>query len=180
MKQQKKIVLGVTGSIAAYKSADLVRRLREKEYVITVVMTDGAAQFITPLTLASLSGRPVYHQMFKDEESGEMLHIRLAKEADILLVAPATANIIGRLANGLADDLLTCIALATRAPIVVAPAMNEAMYQHPAVQDNCRKLKERGVKFVDPIEGDLACGDYGKGHLAAIETIVKAIQSLKC
>jgi phosphopantothenoylcysteine decarboxylase/phosphopantothenate--cysteine ligase len=174
--KQKRIILGVTGSIAAYKSAEIIRRLTEKGLRVSVVMTKEAEKFITPLTLASLSGEKVYCGMFEKNENGEwMPHIALAQEADLLLIAPATANIIGKLANGITDNLLTCIALATKAPIVIAPAMNTQMYQNAIVRENCRKLKKNGISFIEPVKGKLACGMTGKGHLADETTIVKTI-----
>ncbi|MBN1869817.1 MAG: phosphopantothenoylcysteine decarboxylase [Candidatus Omnitrophica bacterium] len=179
--KQKRVLLGVTGSIAAYKAAEIIRRLLDEGVKVSVIMTKEAGHFITPLTLASLSGEPVYRGMF-DEGSGpqKMPHIDLAREADVFLIAPATANIIGKLANGIADDLLTCIALATKAPILVAPAMNAQMYQNKIVQENCRKLKKYGVQFIDPIKGKLACGTTGQGHIAdekvIVRTVLKAIK----
>lgn len=171
----KHIVLGVTGSIAAYKAADVIRRLQDKGYRVSVIMTREAEQFITPLTLASLSGEPVYRQMFdSNDDAWKMGHIELAK-ADLFLIAPATANIIGKLACGIADDLLTCTAITIKAPIAIAPAMNEDMYNNRIVQENIRKLKSFGMKFIEPVKGKLACGVYGEGHLADVEDIVKAV-----
>ncbi len=179
MAKKKRIVLGVTGSIAAYKTADLIRELVEKGFRVSVVMTKEAEYFITPLTLSSLSGEKVYRGMFKEhEDPADMPHITLAQEADILLISPATANIIGKLAHGIADSLLTCIALATKAPIVIAPAMNTQMYQNSIVQENCSRLKEHGIKFIDPIKGKLACGTKGEGHIADEDTIVKSVLRL--
>lgn len=178
-KKSKKIVLGVTGSIAAYKAGDIIRRLQDRGHDVTVVMTKGAQEFITALTLAGLSGKPVYDQMF-DEKQGAwaMPHISLAKEADVFLIAPATANVIAKLAHGLADDLLTCIALTTRAPIVIAPAMNTEMFENKIVQENCKKLKALGFKFVAPAQGKLACGTTGMGHLAEVDDIVDAVSKI--
>lgn len=174
MVKSKEIVLGVTGSIAAYKSCDLVRRLQDKGMGVSVVMTKGAQEFVTPLTFASLSGRKVYTELFeKDNHSWQMNHIAL-RTAGLVVVAPATANIIGKMANGIADDLLTCVVLATTAPILVAPAMNDEMYKNKIVQDNIAKLKKFGVHFVDPIKGKLACGTHDVGHLAEVEDIVAA------
>jgi len=174
--KQKRVVLGVTGSIAAYKSADIIRRLGEKGLRVSVVMTKEAERFITPLTLSSLSGEKVCRGMFdKREDPLAMPHITLAQEADVFLIAPATANIIGKLAYGIADNLLTCIALATKAPILIAPAMNTQMYRNTIVQENCRKLKKHGMQFIDPIKGKLACGTTGEGHIADEATIVKAV-----
>ena len=175
MTKPKRVVLGVTGSIAAYKSADIIRRLVEKGFRVSVVMTKAAEHFITPLTLASLSGECVFRDMFGEENSGDMPHIALAQEADILLIAPATADIISKLAYGIADNLLTCIALATKAPILIAPAMNTQMYDNAIVQENCRKLKKHGVQFIASINGKLACGTTGEGHIADEATIVKAV-----
>lgn len=179
MKNQKKIVLGVAGSIAAYKSADLIRGLVDNGFKVSVVMTENAEHFITPLTLSSLCKEKVYRSKFSAEDNGsEMPHIFLAKEADMFLIAPATANIIGKMAHAIADDLITCIALVTEAPIVIVPAMNTKMYQHKIVQENCRKLKEMGVKFIDPVEGALACGDKGQGHIADIKDIIEEVKRL--
>ena len=172
-RSSKKIVLGVTGSIAAYKSADLIRRLQEQGADVTVAMTQEAIQFIAPLTLATLSGKNVYTDIFSGA-SWEMAHIELAK-IDTLLIAPATANIIGKIANGLADDFLTTLAITTKAKIFIAPAMNEDMYKNSIVQENCAKLKKHGFKFIEPVKGKLACGIVGVGHLADVEDIVKAV-----
>lgn len=169
----KKIVLGVTGSIAAYKSADLIRRFQEKNCDVTVVMSKEATQFITPLTLATLSGKDVYTDMFA-QNNWKMGHIQLAK-ADALVIAPATANVIGKIANGLADDFLTTLVVSTKAKIFIVPAMNEEMYSNSIVQENCAKLKKHGIKFIEPVKGKLACGIVGLGHLAEVEEVVKAV-----
>ena len=172
-KALKKIILGVTGSIAAYKSGDLIRRFQDQACDVTVVMTAEAAEFITPLTLASLSGKSVYTKMLDQSgESWQMPHIQLAKNSDGIVIAPATANTIAKLAHGMADDLLTCLVLCAKTPIVIAPAMNDEMYQNKIVQDNCKKLKSLGFHFVEPAKGKLACGVFGVGHLADVETIV--------
>lgn len=173
MAKAKEILLGVTGSIAAYKAGDLIRRLQDAGFGVTVIMTRGAEEFITPLTLSSLSGRPVYRDMFKSDDW--MAHIGLAQKSDLFLIAPATANTIGKLANGIADDLLSSTVLATEAKILIAPAMNDVMYKNKIVQGNIAKLKETGVGFVEPVFGKLACGTAGEGHLADIEGIVKAV-----
>ena len=175
MVKDKKILLGVTGSIAAYKAADIIRRLKEKGYAVSVVMTQEAEKFITPLTLGSLCGEKVYQDMFEDDQSWSMRHITLAREVDVFLIAPTTANVIGKIANGLADDLVTSTAMATKAKIIMAPAMNEGMYRNKIVQGNIKKLRELGVQFVEPIQGSLACGTFGEGHLAEIEDILKAV-----
>lgn len=175
--RKKRIVLGVTGSIAAYKAADLLRRLQENGFDVSVVMTKEAEHFITPLTLSSLAGEEVYHSNFeKNNDAWNMHHISLAKEADCVLIAPATASIIAKLACGMADDLLTCTVLGTKATVMIAPAMNTEMYKNKLVQENCAKLKKCGIKFVEPVKGKLACGDNGIGHLAAEEEIVKAVK----
>jgi len=173
-KTRPHIILGVTGSIAAYKSGDVVRRLREAKCDVSVVMTREAEQFITPLTLSALSGKKVYRSFFEESDAWQMPHIGLAREADAVLIAPATANVIGKIAAGIADDLLTCIVLATKAPILVAPAMNDEMFRNPIVQKNIRILTdELGVRTINPIEGQLACGTFAEGHLAEVETIVR-------
>lgn len=174
MSKKKKILLGITGSIAAYKSAELIRRLTERGYQLSVVMTKEAERFITPLTLGSLCGEKVYQDMF-DDDAWRMSHISLAQEADIFLIAPATAHTIGKIASGLADDLITCTAMATQAKIILAPAMNDQMFKNKIVQENLKKLKALGMAFVLPIEGKLACGSFGEGHLADVEDIVKAV-----
>ncbi len=166
----------MTGSIAAYRSADLLRRLSEKGFKVSVVMTKSAEHFITPTTLSVLAGERVYREMFEDnDDSWQTLHIRLAEEADIVLVAPATAAMIGKLAHGIADNLLVCIALATKAKLLIAPAMNTQMYQNKIVQENCARLKSAGAHFIAPIRGKLACGTTGEGHIADVETIVGAV-----
>jgi phosphopantothenoylcysteine decarboxylase/phosphopantothenate--cysteine ligase len=170
----KQVVLGVCGSIAAYKSGDIIRRLQDNGCDVTVIMTREAGEFITPLTLSSLSGKNVYSDMF-DKDAWRMAHIELARLADIVLVAPATANCIGKLANGLSDDLLTTFVITTRAPVFVAPAMNDEMYANGIVRENCAKLKKHGFKFIEPVKGKLACGTIGIGHLAEVEDIIKAI-----
>ena len=170
----KAIVLGVCGSIAAYKAGDIVRRLQEQGCDVTVVMTREAQRFITPLTLSSLSGKDVYTDMFEGD-AWRMAHIELARSADAVLIAPATANIIAKASHGMADDLLSTFILTTRAPLLIAPAMNDEMYANPQVQENCAKLKKAGVKFIEPIKGKLACGVVGVGHLADVEDIVKAV-----
>ncbi len=171
----KKIILGVTGSIAAYKSADILRHLKKKGFKVSVVMTVSAENFITPLTLSSLSGEEVYRDAAEKVKGSFMPHIDLARNAAVLLIAPATANIIGKIAHGIADSLLTCISLAIKVPIIIAPAMNTSMYQNNIVQENCLRLKKNGFFFVDPIEGDLACGEIGNGHIAEIEDIVEKV-----
>ncbi len=177
MAKPKKVILGVTGSIAAYKSADIVRRLGERGFAVWVAMTKDAEHFISPLTLSSLACKEVYRDTF-EADAWKMPHIALAQEADIFLIAPATAAIIGKLAHGIADNLLTCIALATQAKVVIAPAMNTQMYQHRIVQENCARLKALGVYFINPLKGKLACGTTGEGHIADVDTIVDMVVGL--
>ena len=171
------VVLGVTGSIGAYKAGDLIRQLKEAGYAVTCVMTKRATQFLGPWTLQALSERKVYLDLF-EQESTRIPHTTLADHARLVLVAPATANIIGKCANGLADDLLSCILLATRAKILMAPAMNVHMWQHPTVQRNVTTLKRLGTRFVGPDMGKLACGYEAIGHIAETEEIVKAVKQL--
>lgn len=177
MTSAPEIVLGVTGSIGAYKAGDLIRDLKEAGYGVTCVMTQRAVQFLAPLTLQVLSERKVYTDMF-DLQTPQILHTTLADHAKLILVAPATANVIGRFANGLADDLLTCVLLATRAKILFAPAMNVHMWQHPSVQRNVTTLKRLGARFVGPDIGRLACGYEAIGHLAETEEILRVVKQL--
>lgn len=172
---KKNIVLGVTGSIAAYKACDITSKLAKKSINIDVIMTKSATNFVHPLTFQTLSSNVVNVDMFDDIKYWEVNHISLAKKADILLIAPATANIIAKLANGIADDMLSSVALATKNQIIIAPAMNTNMYENPATIENIEKLKKRGVKFIEPDNGMLACKDIGKGKLADVDTIVDII-----
>ncbi len=168
----KKIILGVSASIAAYKSCDLTRLFVKAGYVVFPVLTRNAERLVTPLTLETLSGNPVHTDTFTQETRG-MGHIELKEGAALLLVAPATANIIGKFAGGIADDLLSTTFLSVACPVLIAPAMNPNMWCHPAVRDNIRKLKEWGVHIVEPAEGVAACGDSGYGRLAEIELIFR-------
>src|SRR6266850_926644 len=175
-----RITLGVTGGVAAYKAAELVRRLQQDAFTVQVVMTRGAREFITPLTFAALSGQKVITDLFA-ESGGEanlesaVEHIAVAQRTDLLLVAPATADILAKFARGIADDFLTTLYLASTAPVVVAPAMNVNMWNHAATQENVEMLRARGVKVVDPAEGYLACGMIGAGRLAGQDDIVIAV-----
>ncbi len=171
MNDKKTVVVGITGGIAAYKVADLVSRLYKNGFNVQVVMTEHATRFISPLTLRTLSNNPVMVDMFDESGNHKVQHIGVAEEADIVVVAPATANIIARMACGMADDLLSTIILATRAPVLIAPSMNTNMYDKQVTQDNIRTLKNRGVMVIDPSEGALACGVTGRGRLPEIETI---------
>ena len=173
--ESRHIVLGVTGGIAAYKAADLVRRLRAAGAEVRVVMTRGAQAFVTPLTFQALSGEPVHTELLDAAAEAGMGHIELARWADLVLVAPATADFIARLAHGLADDLLTTVCLASAAPLVLAPAMNQQMWANAAVQANCAILRERGVRLVGPETGSQACGDTGPGRMTEPADLVTAL-----
>jgi phosphopantothenoylcysteine decarboxylase/phosphopantothenate--cysteine ligase len=170
-----RVLLGVTGGIAAYKSAELVRRLRERDIEVQVVMTAGAREFVTPLTFQALSGRPVRSDLWDAAAEAAMGHIELARWPDRILVAPASADFLARLANGVADDLLSTLCLATDRPIAVAPAMNRLMWANPATQDNVAKLASRGVRVLGPAEGDQACGEVGPGRMLEPLDLVEEI-----
>ena len=174
----KHVLLGVSGGIAAYKSAELVRRLREQGAVVRVVMTQGAQAFITPLTLQALSGMPVHTELLDRGDEAAMGHIELARWADVMLVAPASADLLARLAHGRADDLLTAICLATEAPLAVAPAMNRAMWQNPATRENIACLERRGIRRFGPAEGEQACGETGPGRMLEPEALVRQVTGL--
>src|ERR1700675_298865 len=176
-----KIALGVTGGVAAYKAAELIRRLQQEKLDVQVVMTRGAQEFITPLTFAALTGQKVITEMFSaagaapaNVESA-IEHIAVPQRIDLLVIAPATADILGKFAHGIANDFLTTLYLATKAPVIVAPAMNVNMWEHAATQENLAALRARGVHVVDPDEGYLACGMTGAGRLAATETIAQKV-----
>ena len=170
---KKRIVLGVGGGIAAYKSAELVRRLRDQGAEVRVVMTRGGREFITPLTLQALSGNPVMLDLLDPEAEAAMGHIELARWADLVLIAPATADLMARLAQGIADDLLTTLVLATDAPIALAPAMNQAMWRDPATQHNSQTLTDRGMHLFGPAAGEQACGDVGPGRMLEAEQLAQ-------
>ncbi len=178
--QNKRILLGVTGGIAAYKAAEIIRRLRERGAEVRVVMTDAAKEFITPLTLQAVSGHIVANSMFDPQAEAGMGHIELAKWADLVLVAPATANVISRLTTGMGDELLTTLCLASPAPLAIAPAMNMQMYLHAATQSNLKVLAERGVHIWGPGVGSQACGDVGPGRMLdpmdIVEEVTKFLQ----
>jgi phosphopantothenoylcysteine decarboxylase/phosphopantothenate--cysteine ligase len=177
-KSQKTVVLGVTGGIACYKSVELVRLMVKDGFAVHVIMTRGAMEFITPLTFQTLSGRPVASETFDLTQESEIGHINLADGADVFVVAPATANVIGKIAAGIADDLLTTVLMATQAPVLIAPAMNIHMYENPVLQENLRKLRRIGYHLMEPSEGYLACGYEGKGRLPDPENILDAIRRL--
>ena len=172
------IVLGVTGSISAYKAADIISKLKKHRHNIDVILTESGSKIITPLTLQTMSKNKVYTDMFEEITPSEVKHISLAKKADMLLIAPATANIIGKIANGIADDFLSTVVMAAgrNTPVYIAPAMNTNMYENPIVQANIEKLKSYGYRFIEPRESLLACGDVGRGALADVDEIVKIIE----
>jgi phosphopantothenoylcysteine decarboxylase/phosphopantothenate--cysteine ligase len=174
----KTVVLGVTGGIACYKAVELVRLLVKAGHRVQVIMTRGAMEFVTALTFQTLSGHPVATEIFSLTQESEIGHINLADSADLLVIAPATANIIGKIANGIADDLLTTVIMATQAPVLIAPAMNIHMFENPIVQDNLRKLRRVGYHVLDPAEGFLACGYEGKGRLPDPEKIADEVERL--
>lgn len=174
----KNILLGVTGSIAAYKACDLIRALKGKGHTVRCAMTPDAEHFVTPLTLETLSCEKVVHAMFRLPDNREPLHVSLADWADLILVSPATADIIGKVAGGICDDILSCTICATKAPVMFAPAMNDNMYVNPIIQDKIAYLKTKGYGFVGPVEGHLACGRTGIGHLAPVEKIVEEAEKL--
>ena len=178
MLTNKTIVLGITGSIAAYKAAELASKLTQAGARVDVIMTESATKFIAPLTLRSLTGRPVVTSMWELSSEFSIEHVALAEAADVVAIVPATANIIAKLAAGIADDMLTCTVLATKAPVIVAPAMNVNMLENPVTQDNLAKLKSRGFILVGPTYGRLASGEMGAGRLAETETIIGTIKQV--
>jgi len=178
--KDKNIVVGITGGIAAYKSAELVSRLKKKGAQVYCIMTRSAQEFITPITLRTLSQNPVFTEMFAEPRLWNVEHIALADRADLFMVVPATANLIGKLCHGLADDLLTTTIMAgfRRAPVLIAPAMNVHMYENPVTQANVSRLRELGYYFVEPESGDLACGYQGRGRLADLDVILEKAEEL--
>ncbi len=180
MLEKYNVLLGVSGGIACYKSCEIVSRLKKLGANVDVVMTAHAAEFVSPLTFETLSSRPVACDMFAPKEHWEVEHISLAKKANLCIVAPATANVIAKFADGIADDMLTTTYLALKCPIVIAPAMNTNMYENPAVKENIARLKSRGVIVIDSIDGRLACGDSGKGKMAEPVDIVAKAKEILC
>jgi phosphopantothenoylcysteine synthetase/decarboxylase len=178
MVREKHIVLGVTASIAIYRACDLVRRFKEAGYAVTVVMTKEAEELVKPVVFRSLSGNTVYGGLFVEPASWEISHVSLADKASAVVIAPATANIIAKIASGICDDVLTCLVSATAAPVVICPAMNEGMYLNKITQENIHKLQKLGYAFVAPRKGQLACGKTGIGCLAEVDTIVKEVKKL--
>ncbi len=177
MLNDKRILLIVSGGIAAYKSLELIRRLREQGAAVRCILTKGGAEFVTALSLAALSEERVYTDLFSLTDESEMGHIRLSREADLLVVAPASADLIARMAQGIADDLATTALLATDKPVLIAPAMNVRMWHHAATQANLRLLAERGIRRIGPAEGPMACGEYGLGRVAEPAEILAAIEA---
>ena len=175
MDDRKTVVVGVCGGIAAYKACDVVSRLKKLDLDVHVIMTESACEFVTPMTFQTLSQNFVNCDMFKEPKTWDVEHISLAKKADTFIIVPATANVIGKVANGIADDMLTTTVMATKAEVIIAPAMNTNMYENPIVQENIKKLASLGYKFVEPEAGRLACGDIGRGKLANVEDIVHAV-----
>ncbi len=178
MKKARHVVLGVTASVAIYKACDLVRRLREAGFLVSVVMTKEAAELVRPALFQSLSSNKVYCGLFEEASAWEIEHVALAERADVLLIAPATANIIAKIACGICDDLLTCVVAAAASPVVLCPAMNDRMYRNKITQENIKKLRSLGYTLVGPKEGRLACGRVAVGCLADVETIVRQVKNI--
>ncbi|MBN1354007.1 MAG: hypothetical protein JW994_05000 [Candidatus Omnitrophica bacterium] len=175
---KKNIILGITGSIAAYKACDLITYLVKKNYSVTCITTKEAEAFITRLTLETLSGNKVYSDMFEMPEKREITHVTLSEKADLIAVCPASANMIGKLAAGISDDLLTCTIISSKCPVLIAPAMNDNMYKHGVTQRNIRELRKIGYEFIGPISGRLACGYIGTGHIAELTHITQRIEKI--
>ncbi|MCX8021154.1 MAG: bifunctional phosphopantothenoylcysteine decarboxylase/phosphopantothenate--cysteine ligase CoaBC [Syntrophorhabdaceae bacterium] len=178
MLRGKEIIVGITGGIAAYKTAELVRELTKRGASVHVVMTKNAMEFVTPLTFQTLSGHPVIHEMFELFAGSKIGHIALSDIADQMVIVPATANIIGKIANGIADDFLTTMVMAITVPVLFVPSMNTKMWESKIVQMNINKLKDAGFDFLEPIEGDLACGTVGKGRLPPVEDILEKMEDI--
>ena len=172
MKQGKSVILGVTGSVAAYKACEIISLFKKEAIDVQVILTKEAAAFVTPLTFQTISQNKAITDMFECPEDWNPRHVSIADKAGLVLIAPATANIIAKLAAGICDDMLTCAVFATKAPILIAPAMNDKMYRHPVTQDNIKRLKKIGYRFIGPIKGRLACGCEEMGHIADIRDIV--------
>ncbi len=173
----KHLVLGVSGSVAAYRAADLAREAMRRGWIVRTLLTDAAAQFVSPALFEALTGQPCLSGVFEEPERGRMAHIDWGRWADAVMIAPATANTINRLGFGLGEDMLTTLALVTRAPLILAPAMNPSMYAHPTTQEALARLTTRGARIVEPSEGDVACGETGPGKLAPIETLLDALEA---
>jgi len=173
-----RVLLIVGGGIAAYKASELIRLLRKEGHEVTPVLTEGGSHFVTPMSLAALAESPVYTSLWDLKDEAEMGHIQLSREADLVVVAPATADLIAKMAAGIADDLATTLLLATDKKVLAAPAMNVRMWQHPATRRNVNTLRGDGVTVMEPDEGEMACGEYGPGRLPTPEAILAAIQGL--
>lgn len=171
----KNVLLIISGSIAAYKSLDLIRRLRERKIDVRCIVTKGGEQFVTPMSVAALSENPAYTDLWSLKDEAEMGHIRLSREADIVIVAPASADLIAKMAHGMADDLATATLLANNKPLYVAPAMNKEMWAHKATQRNLAQIQADGAKIIAPESGELACGEVGEGRMASVESILLAL-----
>ena len=178
VEPRARVLLIVTGGIAAYKALELIRRMRDRDWAVRAILTDGGAQFVTPLSVSALSGEKTYTDMFSLTDEAEMGHIRLARDADAVVVAPASADFIAKMAHGQADDLASTAVLATGAPVLVAPAMNPFMWANPATRGNVAVLRQRGLRFAGPGSGDMACGEEGPGRLEEPETIIKAVEGM--
>lgn len=174
--KKKEIVLGITASIAAYKAPEIIKQLKKEGFEIEVIVTENATKFTSPLTLETILQKRVYVDLFEQRHEFSPQHISLSEKADLILISPATACIIAKIAFGICDDLLSCTILASKAPVIFCPAMNENMYKNRIIQENISKLKKLGYKFIPPIKGRLTCGKVGLGHLAEIETIVKEVK----
>ena len=178
MKKSAPVILGITGSIAAYKACEIISAFRKEEIDVQAILTKEAESFITPLSIQTLSRNKVITDMFALPDKWDPLHTAIAEKAGLILIAPATANIIGKLASGICDDMLTCVVFATKAPVLIAPAMNEKMYKHPIVQENIARLKAIGYKFIGPAKGYLACGHVDIGHIAETGEIIAQAKKL--
>ena len=173
---KKTILIGVSGGIAAYKAVEIANQLKKDGYNVEVIMTKAAQEFVTPLTFKTMSHNPVVTDMFDPVREWDTKHIDMAKAADVFVIVPATATVIGKIANGIADDMLTTTVMAARSPVLIFPAMNTFMYENPIVQENIEKLKRHGYHVYDTASGELACGDIGKGKLMNWEAVVKEIE----
>ncbi len=178
MLRNKRILLIVSGGIAAFKALELVRRLKEREVTVWAILTQAGAKFITPMSLQALTGNKVYEDLFSLTEESEMGHIELSRKADLIVIAPATADILSKMTSGLANDLASTVLLATNKPVLIVPAMNVRMWEHPATQNNIAILRSRGVRLVGPNSGDMACGEYGPGRMSEPMEIVESIEKV--
>ena len=177
--KNKNVIIGITASVACYKALDVISALRKQGILVTVVLTKEAEEFIKPILFQAVSGNKVItHDMFNAPEEWDAGHVSLAEKAGCVAIIPATANIIGKIANGICDDMLTCLVCATKAPVLLAPAMNEAMYNNKLVQKNIKELKDIGYNFTGPVKGMLACGKEGLGHIQDIQVIIKEVKNL--